>query len=238
MSGRKSSRKHSARGSHKDVETILDELSQTKKKYTAVKQDNVHMRTQVQRLTAQLKKRDKQIEEILRLKLQNIGADSSSAASQKLEKLKQEMASIAKLSHKIRELETDLADKDEELKLLKSSMKYSLIKELQIEAQTYFNEARRMKRMQDKNMRLSSSRSRNNNGFREISPGEPGELEQLRQENQTLRRECVHFRQEREMEDKSYAILQQLQGKFDGLATDIAIAKEHIHTVPKVEDNC
>jgi hypothetical protein len=46
-------------------------------------------------------------------------------------------------------MEESVAGKDNELKLLKSSMKFTLIKELQIEAQTYFNEARRLKRIVD-----------------------------------------------------------------------------------------
>jgi hypothetical protein len=51
--------------------------------------------------------------------LQIHGEQSAGAATVKLQTLKQEMASISKLSNKVRDLETNLADREEELKLLK-----------------------------------------------------------------------------------------------------------------------
>ena len=79
------------------------------------------------------------------MKLENID-DKNTAA--KLNEIKREMLAICTLTNKVRNLENKLM-KEEELKLLKSSMKFTLIKELQIEAQTYFNEARRLKNIID-----------------------------------------------------------------------------------------
>jgi chromosome segregation ATPase len=67
----------------------------------------------------------------------------------KLNEIKSELMSIANLTLRCNDLEQSASDKEEELKLLKSSMKFTLIKELQIEAQTYFDEARRLKQILD-----------------------------------------------------------------------------------------
>jgi hypothetical protein len=67
----------------------------------------------------------------------------------KLNEIKSELMSIANLTLRCNDLEQGASDKEEELKLLKSSMKFTLIKELQIEAQTYFDEARRLKQILD-----------------------------------------------------------------------------------------
>jgi hypothetical protein len=116
-------------------------------------------------------------------------------------------------------------------------MKFTLIKELQIEAQTYFNEARRMKKLLDQTRAtkksLMSSSSRGKNAWN----GEPGEVAAMQEEVKALRRENVYLRQEREMEDKSYNILQTLRNKLGGLGIDLAGVQEHIQGIEQHRSN-
>lgn len=114
-------------------QTLQSELDQLKKRFAAIRQDNVYVRTHNQRLTAQLRKKDKQLQHVLSIKLSGLSERTSDATfNSKLQALKREMVSIARLTAKVRDLENEAAEKDEELKLLKSSMKFTLIKELQV----------------------------------------------------------------------------------------------------------
>ncbi len=130
----------------RDIESLRYELQQEKRKGYLFQKENIKLKTELQRMQNQLKKKDKHIQKIINMKLSNI--DDKSAFS-KLNEIKREMLAICTLTNKVRDLEKEMSEKDEELKLLKSSMKFTLIKELQIEAQTYFNEARRLKQIVD-----------------------------------------------------------------------------------------
>lgn len=116
-------------------------------------------------MSVHLRKKDKQIQHVLSVKIVGMADKSNDTIlSSQLKELKNEMRSISRLTDKVSELEESLHSKDEELKLLKSSMKFTLIKELQIEAQTYFNEARRMKKMLDK--KIFKKHVKNNRALR------------------------------------------------------------------------
>lgn len=234
-----SSRKRTPRGHStvdyggKDIEAYMGELSSLKKKFSVVRQDNVHLRTQVQKLSVKLKKKEKQLDNVLAIKVNRAtDKDSDSHMNIQLQALKNEMLSISRLSQKVRDLEVENAEKEEELKLLKSSMKFTLIKELQIEAQTYFNEARRMKKILDRGAPFRSSVHMNNSSnFRDIPEGSKEETYMLRDEVKALRRELVYLKGERGMEDKSYNVLQRLRSKMEGLQNEIRSCEDHFHTV-------
>ncbi len=165
----------------KDAEELTSEVELHKKRYAAVAQENVSLRTQVQRLTAQLRKKEKQMQHVLDMKvvaLNNKTGDSIMAG--KLQELRKDLVTIHRLSEQNRALEQAVTEKEEELKVLKSSMKFTLIKELQvcaarcavpretgmsvalvlcvqIEAETYYTEARRLKAILDRRMGSASA---------------------------------------------------------------------------------
>ena len=129
-----------------DYESLKYELEQIKKKDYTLQKENNRLKVELIRANKLLKKKDKQIQSIMNIQLNTI--DDKSAIA-KLNEVKREMLAICTLTNKVRSLEKSMLEKDEELKLLKSSMKFTLIKELQIEAQTYFNEAKRLKQIID-----------------------------------------------------------------------------------------
>ena len=137
-----------------------------------------------------------------------------------------------------------MAEKDDELRLLKSSMKFTLIKELQvkhppenarkpttslffgacivtqIEAQTYFNEARRMKKViETMESAPRGKRSQSSKGARgrRVGAADAG----LRDEIKALRRENDYLRGEVGIEDKSYATLQRLRSQMATLQHEL-----------------
>lgn len=133
------------------VMQMSSDLETLKVKFSAVKQENIALRTQMQHLHAQLKKKNKEMRSVLELKeMHLVDKFGETHITDKIKSLRKEMMSIQTLTNKVRALEHSNTEQQDELKLLKSSLKYTLIKELQIEAQTYFLEARRMKKMLDR----------------------------------------------------------------------------------------
>lgn len=109
-----------------------------------------------------------------------------------------------------KELETQLTEKEEELKKLKSNMRFTLIKELQTEAETYFNEARRTKKLLDQYV------TKTKRGPRSAADEEEREEEtrRLREEVKALRRENLYLRHEREADQKGNHLIAQLRSKL------------------------
>jgi hypothetical protein len=125
--------------------------SDTKVKLAAVQQQTTQLKAQVRRLEQQVRRREQDNARVLELKEVQLGEKYGEVQMvEKIRQLRKEMLSTAVLTRKVRELEESVSAKDDEVKVLKSSLKYTLVKELQIEAQTYFLEARRMKKMLDK----------------------------------------------------------------------------------------
>lgn len=204
---------------HPDAEELALELEQLKKKFSAVKDDNVFLRTQIQRLNSLLRKKDKHIQQVLEIKVNTISDQTTSTQfTAKLKALKSEMVAISRLSAKNRDLEHDLLKKDEELKLLKASMKFTLIKELQIEAQTFFNEARRMKKMLDARAGSIVKRS--------AWDGDEDKAES---------RERDFEREERLQEEReSKARLHKLREKMESLQDEMRDCTEQVNTLERL----
>eukprot|EP01006_Ploeotia_vitrea_P044457 TRINITY_DN66831_c7_g1_i1.p3 TRINITY_DN66831_c7_g1~~TRINITY_DN66831_c7_g1_i1.p3 ORF type:complete len:215 (-),score=143.68 TRINITY_DN66831_c7_g1_i1:951-1595(-) len=64
-----------------------------------------------------------------------------------LKALRTEMQSVATLAAKVRQLEHACHEKDVEIKQIKASVKHTSLRELQVEADTYYKEARRMRKV-------------------------------------------------------------------------------------------
>ncbi len=78
------------------------ELRELKEAFIVSQQENIFLRTQVQRLVAQLKKKEKQMQQVLGLKVSALSDAGSDAVLQgQLKELKNEMISIAKLTDKV-----------------------------------------------------------------------------------------------------------------------------------------
>lgn len=223
-----------------EVEALLNQLEQLKKKFAAVRQDNVFLRTQVQRLSSQLSKKEKQVQHILAIKVAGISDKTGGdpAIHSRLQALKQEMVSITKLTARVRDLETEVSAKDEELKLIKSSMKFTLIKELQIEAQTYYSEARKMKKLLDQRPEKDpSARNKVATAPGDVLRGDPNELELLREEVSRLRRENTYLRGERDLEDQSYSMMARMRSKMEALQHEMGNIQEHMMNVDGLRTN-
>jgi len=78
------------------------DLNQLKKKFSIVRQDNVFLRTQLQRMQVQMRKKDKQIQNVLSIKVSSM-QDSNTGGKLKgqLENLKNEMVAISKLTKQV-----------------------------------------------------------------------------------------------------------------------------------------
>lgn len=236
---RKDGRRTGRDGSILEVEALINQLDQLKKKFAAVRQDNVFLRTQVQRLSSQLSKKEKQVQHILAIKVAGISDKNGGdpAVHSRLQALKQEMVSITKLTARVRDLEGEVSSKDEELKLIKSSMKFTLIKELQIEAQTYFSEARKMKKLLDQRPEKSTPRNRNTVREGDVALGDPNEAQLLREEVARLRRENTYLRGERELEDQSYSMMARMRDKMEALQHEMGTIQEHMMNVDGQRSN-
>lgn len=198
-----------------DPEDLALEIDNLKKKFSAVKDDNVFLRSQIQRMKSIINKKDKQIQDIISIKVSTISDQTTDVQFQsKLQALRSEMMAISRLSAKNRDMEQELLEKDEELKLLKASMKFTLIKELQIEAQTYFNEARRMKKLLDEGGR-SSRRS----DWDEAADD----------------RERIFEREERLLEEReSHQVLHKVRSKMESLQGEIQHCTEQINSLERI----
>jgi len=210
----------------KDVEALSHDILQLKRQHANVLQENSFLKAQVQRLVAQLKKKEKHIEQLLSMpslgssgpvnypagpgsdvlasspsssSLRGAGFGATTGAGltkskstsslhalsllqppadprtlvtsrtaatprgsttdpslaelasvdARLRKMRAELTSISALSEKLRQTEAELAAKNQYIRGLKASTKYALMRELQVEAQTYCGEAQRLKRVLD-----------------------------------------------------------------------------------------
>lgn len=110
-------------------------------------QENLFLKTQLQRILSQTRKKDKQIEQITSLKLSALSDPSGdSIIIGQLRELRSEMTQISRLNEKFRSLEGELYLKNEQLRRSKHSIKQTQTKELEMEAQVYYNEARRTRK--------------------------------------------------------------------------------------------
>lgn len=75
----------------------------------------------------------------------------------RLQRLKQELMSIGVLTERVRLLETELAQKDAETRALRAASKQSYVRELSAEAQIYYNEAQRLKKLLDNKIYMYSA---------------------------------------------------------------------------------
>lgn len=195
-----------AQSTFKDAEELSNDIRQLKEKYGAVKQENVFLRTNLQRMANQMRKKDKQIQQLIAMKIADAGdTTGQSTLLNQLRALKSELMAIFRLTAKIRELEALLLKKDDELKKLKHSIKYTNLKELEVENQAYFTEAKRLKKALEKVLSQSASTASlhssssfsappsapSSNSSRKSLIGranEEEELRRLREENNELRK--------------------------------------------------
>jgi len=153
-----------------DVETLTKDLRKCKEALVAAQTENAAMRTQIQRLVSTIKRKDKQITQLIDMKmsaaqdaLNNAALSSMDPAQQssnthhgnvsevavflgQMRDLRSELVSIARLSDKCRDLESALGKKEDEMHRMKANMKMSLLTELELEAATYYKECRRMQK--------------------------------------------------------------------------------------------
>jgi hypothetical protein len=131
----------------RDAEQLSGEVRLLKENGNAAAKDNAFLKAQLQRLVAQLRKKDRQIEQLLDMKIHAMSdAGSDAILAGQLRELRSEMTTLARLSDKCRELEASQARKDEEIRRLKASVRFTNVAEMEIEAQTYLKEALRMKK--------------------------------------------------------------------------------------------
>jgi len=227
----------------KDNEQLVIDIRQLKEKYSLVKQENVFLRTQVQRLASQLRKKDKQMQQILAIKVVDNGdTNGQTALLAALRNVRNEMMSISKITSKVRELESTLVRKDEELKKIKSTIKFTNIKELEIESQTYYNEAKRLKKMVDKLLTANASNSstssipssafNNKSGSKRPlsreAEADNAEMARLRDEVKQLRRENSQFKANQYKYDNSAIMLQRVKDQIDILQRELASCQAQI----------
>lgn len=101
-----------------------------KKKLAKLSKENTSLRTQAQRLEAIVKKKEAAFNRLMEVKLEKL--EEAGVATAKVKQLRKDVATASTLNDKIRELESQLASKDEELSSLKSSLKLTDMRELQV----------------------------------------------------------------------------------------------------------
>jgi hypothetical protein len=196
-------------------EQMVYELQHLKKKHAAIRQENMLLKTTAQRASILVKKKDRQIQHILDLKVGLSEKTEEATLANRLRAIKADMQAPSMLMAKIRELETAVAQKDEQLRMIKSSMKFTLIKELQIEAQTYYNEARRIKKLLD---RINSSRE----DFQESGDRSLG---RLRYEIGVMRKENSRLQSGRKLDEQNHSMLRTLRKKIESMQSELNMAK-------------
>ena len=114
----------------REPEVLKEELMAAKKKLAKLSKENTSLRTQAQRLEAIVKKKEAAFNRLMEVKLEKL--EEAGVATAKVKQLRKDVATASTLNDKIRELESQLASKDEELSSLKSSLKLTDMRELQV----------------------------------------------------------------------------------------------------------
>ena len=136
----------SSRPRPRDSEELVADVRSLKEESNAIRAENAYLKTQMQRLLAQIRRKDKQIDQLAALKISAVNDSGGDAIlAGQIRELRAEMTTIARLTDKFREVEATLQRRDEELRRIRSSTKVLSAAEAEMEAQLYYNEARRMK---------------------------------------------------------------------------------------------
>lgn len=128
----------------RDAEDLSRQLRALKEVHNGVVSDNAALKAQVHRLSQSLRRKDAQMDALMSMKVSAVSDSGSDAVlAGQLRELRSELASIARLSAQNRDLESTLARREEELRSLRHSLKFTSARESEVEAATYYAELRR-----------------------------------------------------------------------------------------------
>ena len=131
----------------RDAEELQAKLLQVKDQLNLTDKENGFLKAQMQRLLQQLRRKDDQHRQILAIKCdQASDAGADAIVIGQIRELRGEMTAIARLTEKFRDLERVVHERDEELRRLRAKQTFTQMQEVQIEAQTYYNELRRTRK--------------------------------------------------------------------------------------------
>lgn len=131
----------------RDAEELAEKLKGVKEQLNGAVQENSFLKAQMQRLLQQLRKKDDQHRQLLAMKADaasDAGADA--VVIGQIRELRGEMTAIARVTDKFRDLERAAHERDEEIRRMRAKQSYTQVQEVQIEAQTYYNELRRTRK--------------------------------------------------------------------------------------------
>mmetsp|Transcript_24376 Transcript_24376/g.45601 ORF Transcript_24376/g.45601 Transcript_24376/m.45601 type:complete len:229 (-) Transcript_24376:242-928(-) len=115
-----------------------------KRRNTQLVQENKSLKTNIQRLRQRVKKKDRCIYRVLEL-----SAEKSESTPRLLQQIRSDMVSIPSLHERLRSLETELEKTEAELQHVKSSTKYTRIREINLESKVYLDESNRITKLLD-----------------------------------------------------------------------------------------
>eukprot|EP00466_Bigelowiella_natans_P011454 jgi/Bigna1/89711/estExt_fgenesh1_pg.C_540054 len=136
-SSKQSKRAQSAEDLYGDILTI-------KRKNVRLKQENKELKTSIQRLTHQVKKKDRSIYRVL-----SLTPEQPETTPRLLQEIKSDMVSIGSLNERIGSLEEQIRKAEEDLHEVTTNTKYTRIREVQIQSQVYIEEANRITKLID-----------------------------------------------------------------------------------------
>lgn len=165
---------------HKDPEEMYMELQQLKQEVTSLSKDNLKLKTQVQKVEQGREKKEKQVEELLKAHA------IVETRGTKYETLFKEVSLMKRLKLKVKELEKDLQQRDEEFNRIRLDSRFTRVKELETEMKTYYSESRRLQTLVDQ-MQLEREQMMSNLATGTTDPVNTLELLQLREKNSKFR---------------------------------------------------
>ena len=129
-----------------EKEQLQNERRNLKVQVNAMKEEMLKLKTKMQAQTAEMAKKDKDLE-ILTLRVQQLQMGQPAAASQKAEGNIFESFLVSQLKKQNRELRSDLERREQDIERLKRDLKLSKASEMEIEMQQYIEECMRLRGM-------------------------------------------------------------------------------------------
>mmetsp|Transcript_19035 Transcript_19035/g.26559 ORF Transcript_19035/g.26559 Transcript_19035/m.26559 type:complete len:197 (+) Transcript_19035:85-675(+) len=122
-----------------DSEELGADILRIKRLNMRLRQENKELRTTVQRLTHQVKRKDRSIYRVL-----SLTPEHSESTPRLLQEIKSDLISLPSLNERIQSLEEQIKKTEGELQDVTTSTKYTRIRELQLESQVYAEEGKRI----------------------------------------------------------------------------------------------
>uniref|UniRef100_A0A7S1PHT0 Uncharacterized protein n=1 Tax=Percolomonas cosmopolitus TaxID=63605 RepID=A0A7S1PHT0_9EUKA len=192
------------------------ELQQLKQQITGLETENLKLRTQVQKVEQGRERKERQVEELLKAHA------IVETKGRKYESLFKEVSLMKRLKQRVRELESELQQRDEEFDRIRLDSRYTRVRELETEMKTYYAESRRLQTLVDQ-MQMEHEQMMNNMAATGAMTGAPPsyvntvELQQLREKNAKFRDLVMKMKQMQDhLKEQNDILSDQLRQYQDG----------------------